>query len=589
MSRTFAGSLTLRALPLLAATAVACARDPAARLQPVQDLLGDLRASVRPAAAGAGSSCLAAARSKDGVFLPAGSPAVLFSSAPHASSLLVADVRSCGGPGRLRIAAESDEAPAVRAVVEVGETVVTRLPAAVGPVRIELEAVGRAGLVVRRLELSQPRPARAAGSVAASPPARRLDVLVYLIDALRRDELGCYGNRRPVSPHLDALAAEGALFADAIAVSSWTRPAVASLFTGLRPTTHGVNDRSDALRPEATTLAELLHGAGYRTGGFVTNPHAGARFGFSQGFERFRGFTHRQVDAFDVNRAFLDWLDAGAADPRPVFAYLHTTDPHGPYEPTAPWRQRFAAGVPPELGSRPSLNELVEKEVAGEEREAAPLRRLYDAEVAANDAAFGELRAALRRRGRWSRTLVVMLSDHGEEFREHGGWEHGYTLHREVLEVPLLIRLPGLPGGVRVRQTVRQVDLLPTILEAVGAPLPPRLEGRSLLPLLSGRQPPASPPVLSYLQFDGRRAAAVTTPSYRLIASLRTAEPELALYDRRHDRLELRDVGAERPVALAYLRHLLRDGETPSAGLAHKVRSFDPETMAQMRALGYAH
>jgi arylsulfatase A-like enzyme len=585
----------LGVLPLLALAGVSagCHRHGAADLRPVRDLTLELRRAAPSANRPAALRCRAAA-SDGAVLLASGSPAVLYSAAPAGASLLLDGVRPCGDKAELKITASSDEAAPVETTLGPREArkAVAALPDAAGPVRIELAAVGGgAGVLVSGLAVAVP-------AVPATPPEKepapvvarageKPDILIYLIDALRRDELGCYGNPRPVSPHLDALAAEGTLFADAVASSSWTKPAVASLFTGLRPITHGVNDRHDALGPDAVTMAELLHAAGYRTGGFVTNPHIGSRFGFEQGFETFRTFHRHHAAAGDVNRAFLRWLDAADNDPRPFFAYLHTIDPHGPYEPADPWRQRFAPGVPAALGSRASLNRLADEQVPDEQSAAAPLRRLYDAEVAGNDAAFGELRAELERRGRWRRTVVIVLADHGEEFWEHGGWEHGYTLHREVLEIPLIVRLPGVAGR-RVRAPVRQIDVLPTVLAIVGAPLPAHLQGASLLPLLLGSEPAVSPPVFSYLRFDGRRAAAATTRRYRLIARLDRDPPAITLYDRRRDAGEIRDVSERRPVALAYLEKLLIGSPAIGGGeVARQAPALDPETVDQLESLGY--
>jgi arylsulfatase A-like enzyme len=251
--------------------------------------------------------------------------------------------------------------------------------------------------------------------------------------------------------------------------------------------------------------------------------------------------------------------------------------------------------VPLALGSRDGLRTVIE---AGRPPTAATLdglRALYDAEVAEVDAAFGELRAGLAARELWEETVVVVLADHGEEFHEHGGWEHGGTLHAEMIEIPLLVRVPGLGAGRRVAALAQQVDVLPALLALAGAPPPPRIDGRSLLPAIAGGElPPA--PALSYQRLGGfvRHGAtggdevAITTSRYRLLLRREDGGRVVRrLYDRRRDPREQRDVHEELPITTAYLESVSRWPPRSAGSLAQPAEPLDPEVVEQLRALGY--
>jgi len=445
-------------------------------------------------------------------------------------------------------------------------------------------------------------PPRAAPAVDAGPDAvpaaapRRPNVLVYLIDTLRRDGLGCYGHPDPVSPHIDALAERGIVFEHAVAQSPWTRPSVASIFTGLWPRRHGVNRIGDALPVEVATLAELLGAAGYRTHGVIANSSVARAFGFDQGFDGYGKPPGGKWWSTDVTEAALAWLDRETGE-GPFFLYLHTVDPHAPYAPPADIRARFASTVPDDgRGGLSWLKRLGRGEIPVTPALLADLRALYDAEVAANDASFGELVAGLGRRGLVDDTAIVVLSDHGEEFFEHGGWDHGKTLYTEVLEVPWIARFPGLPEGLRVDDLVQHVDLLPTLLAYLGLPVPAGLDGRDLLPLLAaadGTREADDPAeadaaaVFSYLDSGTIRAAAVTSGRWRYIDS-RTPQAGAELYDRRRDPEERRDVLGVHPVEGGYLGTLLRARELTPGPIVPAVQAvIDEELRDELRALGY--
>jgi arylsulfatase A-like enzyme len=527
---------------------------------------------------------------------------------PPDAALAIADVRSRDGrPGELRVTVQPEGgeerevarfAPRGRAeTVELGET-------GTEPVRISLTAIpgdsGGQGLLLRGAVIDAPKApavqeriaARAATPASlrtATPAGRPRNVIVYLVDTLRADHVGCYGYVRPVSPRIDAFARYATLFRHAVAQSSWTRPSTATILTGLLPITHGLHRRRHALSGQAVTLAEALHDRGFRTAGFVANGNVARGFGFAQGFETYRLLPRKHHTAADVTARAAEWLD-GWDGQAPFFLYLHTVEPHAPYAPPLPFRQRFAPGVSEELTKMRAIKRLHEGKLAPTPELRRDLIALYDADIAANDAAFGDLLDLLVRRGLWQDTMIVFVSDHGEEFFDHGGWEHGRTLHAEMLDVPLIIRIPGAGTGGIVERQVQHADIVPTILTALGLPVHAAVEGRSLLPWIRGgaAAPADDEEAFSWLDEFGVRAASVTTPAWRLIDT-RSPDADRDLYDRRSDPGERRDLSSGRRVRTGYLATHLRAAERPRArALRPGEGTMDAEVRQQLQALGYA-
>jgi arylsulfatase A-like enzyme len=365
---------------------------------------------------------------------------------------------------------------------------------------------------------------------------------------------------------------------------------MATILTGLLPRTHGVNRKRHALAPEAVTLAEALKGKGYQTAGFVTNGNVARAFGFGQGFDTYELLPRRRSAAADVHARAAAWLEA-RKEGSPFFLYLHTVEPHAPYNPPQPFRQRFAPHVRDEALTRMNLLTRLQ----GGKIPATPgLRRdllsLYDAEIAANDAAFGELLDLLARKGLWEDTVIVFTSDHGEEFLDHGGWEHGKTLHTEMLDIPLILRVPGLGVGKQVERQAQHVDVVPTILSALGLPVPAAVEGRSLVPWMAGAPADEEEQIaFSWLDEYGLQMASATMPDWRLIEK-RSPVSARSLYDRRADPGEKSDLNAERPVRAGYLGTRLKAEENKKRGaLRAGEGAVDAELRQQLRALGYVH
>lgn len=322
---------------------------------------------------------------------------------------------------------------------------------------------------------------------------RPTNVVVVVVDTLRSDHLGCYGYPRPTSPNLDRLAASAHVFDSAVAQSSWTSPSIASLFTSLYPSAHGVTGFGSSLADEFITLAEILEQHGLRTAGFSANmAFINPDRGFDQGFETFEVLVRRarpeekdqklfgKVPAaaeFVTDRALRFLEEAGDG---PFFLYLHYIDPHSPYTAPAPYRDAFVAAADTASdGTDRDLFGYGGSIVAGQD-DVDHLTALYDAEIAYTDAQMGRLFEHLESTGRLDDTIVVVTSDHGEELFDHGGFAHGTTLYREQVQIPLVVRLPGDPGkGRRAQQTVELVDIGPTILDCLGLEDPRPTPGTS--------------------------------------------------------------------------------------------------------------
>jgi arylsulfatase A-like enzyme len=327
----------------------------------------------------------------------------------------------------------------------------------------------------------------AMGCGDAPPP----NLLLISIDTLRADHLGCYGYARPTSPFLDRLASQGVLFEQAHTTAPWTLPSHVSMFTGLYPSQHGVISEDLALPADVPTLAEVLRGRNFSTAGFVSGIYLRPRFGLARGFEHYLAVPTRKkgessgtsLESTDrVSAGGLEWL---AAQPRrPFFLFLHYFDVHSDYHPDP----RFAAlfGGPyqgPVDGTSRQLRAFSRRQISFDADDRARLVDLYDAEIRQFDQALEALFAELQTRGDLAQTIVVVTSDHGEEFFEHGGVMHGRTQYQELLRVPLILVGPGIPQGLRIDQPVSLVDLAPTLLTLLGVGSQSAFAGQDLASL----------------------------------------------------------------------------------------------------------
>jgi arylsulfatase A-like enzyme len=443
----------------------------------------------------------------------------------------------------------------------------------------------------------------------------RPNILVVLVDTLRADRLGAYGSTRGLTPFLDGLAARGCVFERAYAPSPWTNPSVASLFTSRFQSQHGIITFASALAPGERTLAAALREAGYVTGGFVANGLLNPGLGFGRGFDAYQALWPEPVDghpghpgrvrkrrADEINALALDWLDGLPASPaKPVFLYLHYVEPHQPYSPPTPILARLLAGRPaPDLHFL-SQSMTFARVAPPDEATHRDLELVYDAEVASVDASLATLFPALERRGFLRHAIVVVTSDHGEEFKEHGSFGHGGTLFNELIWIPLLLHGPGVTPG-RLGDVVSLLDVAPTLLDLVGGASPPSFEGRSLRDRLvppgwSARLVPRrSHPAAAFSELllpedqEGSRLSpherAIVLGARKLVVG---PEGEKALYDLAHDPGEQNALEPSEDDELLRV-HLagfldLTGGAVPTT----PTQPLDPDTQRRLRAFGYVN
>jgi arylsulfatase A-like enzyme len=326
----------------------------------------------------------------------------------------------------------------------------------------------------------------------------RPNIVLVTIESTRADHVGAYGYARATTPALDALASQATLFEDASAVTSWTLPSHASIFTGLYPAAHGVVAYDHRLDDSQTTLAEVLHDSGYQTAAVVSGPFLRSIRNLDQGFELYdqsvthpdgSRAAHDDVTNPEVERLAEQFLRSGRDPERPFFLFLYLWDVHYDYIPPPPFDTMF---VPPDA----EPVDVRGYEVGGEVSAGSTAAQMeyvlaeYDGEIAATDALLGRLFGVLEELGLWDETAVVVTADHGEEFFEHGHKGHRNNLYRESLHVPLIVKLPGRHRASRSTEPVSLVDLFPTILRIAGVQEIPYQHGRSLFdPAASGTRP----------------------------------------------------------------------------------------------------
>jgi arylsulfatase A-like enzyme len=503
--------------------------------------------------------------------------------------------RFVGGDGTLAVHLQSDDVLEQRlaSLTGEGELEITLPVGPSEPIRLSLAAIpagpgGEGAGVALDLptiwsdaptEIVRPAP-RVAREIVDRP-----NVIIYLVDTLRADHLGCYGHQRGVSPRIDRFAEGATLFENTRAQAPWTLPSVASVMTGLWPPSHGVFEDTRRLAPEAVTLAEVLRDAGYQTAAVVTNGFATGAYGLDQGFDELTLIKTGHRKSHLVHRAAVAWLED--RDPeRPFFLYLHTIDPHKPYLPTQELRQRFA----------PEAEEIWREIVANPRRQRWPptdpvvaqLRALYDAEIAENDASFGDTLDALASAGLYDDALIVFLSDHGEEFHEHHSWTHAADLFREVLNVPLIVKLPRQRHGHRVSALAQQIDLMPTLLTYLGIPGPPT-QGR-LLPTLLGPDEPTpvdSQRVFSHTKRKNQTTASIIDSAWKYIRRVDSKGVTSRLYNWHDDPHELNDRTADYPVLANLLAVEIQRQLAASTPPGAAEATPDEEVLDNLRALGY--
>ena len=376
------------------------------------------------------------------------------------------------------------------------------------------------------------------GLQACARSGDQFNLIVITLDTLRADALGTYGNPYGHSPHIDAFAKDAVVFENAIAAIGTTFSSHSTIFTGKYPKNHGVMWNGDALDNRFTTLAEILSAAGYETAALVSLGSMLSRGGLQQGFSTVSDLVESEPalrDGVDVNEMAISWLDS--REERPFFLWLHYFEPHAPYRLTQFARERMAGYQGP-LAAGASVKAFYSlgHEIPWTPEEVRALRALYDGEVRETDRLIGEILDVLRRRELVSKTLVVIAADHGQALGEQGQIGHGFLLTQTVLHVPLMVRLPRVAPR-RISNRVSLVDLTPFLIDSLGLPVPPDLDGQSLAGLLVGESQPSRLYFAEVRQIGSRLASIrkrLTDPKRRARALLAAVEQDpgaVAIFD----------------------------------------------------------
>ncbi len=529
----------------------------------------------------------------DGLLLPEGGILSFNLLRPGATQLMLDIAARDGGSGQLEVSVVGDSgafasvsrAPADGTAPESLAPISSREAA----VTVSLQAI-LGDVVLRDARLVRRMADDDAAVPRALPPVR--NVLLMVVDTLRADRLRVYNRSSRVNTrHLDQLARSAVVFERATAQGNWTKPSVATILSGLYPTTHGAYTHKAMLDPSIATAPAHLRRMGFESTGFVANGYISSRFGFEKGWDRFESYPQEGKSSragavlADVGR----WMKQRSGTGR-FFTYVHTVDPHAPYAaPRHFWSQYDRSvyrGVVRPRQTATLINRIKAGTLLLGSYDVRRLKALYNGEISYHDEVFGALLREMKQRRIFDDTVVIVTSDHGEEFLDHGSVGHGHSLFEELVHVPLIIRVPdGFPiAGRRVRAEVGLVDILPTMCDLLQVPCPPAVQGRSLVPLMTTDTELPETPTIA--EFPNERQYAVTTEAYKAIFRGFDA----ALYDMA-DNDETLDVGPDHPILLMAMTdrlgaHVGR-ARARIGGDNRPAASLDAETQARLRALGY--
>lgn len=403
------------------------------------------------------------------------------------------------------------------------------------------------------------------------------------------------------TPRFERFANEGVTFVEARSSSSWTRPAVATMLTSVQPSVHGILSYDAKLGSAVPYLPEILQRNGYRTLIVTKNLMVSRTFGFFRGFDEAHEIYWKlesgQLDSDPERQAEQIWsryveAAVGAPGPRPFFVYLHELDPHSPYDPPEPYDSLYDFGY---QGSAESTGQAIlamrlrPDEVHPDD--VRHLESLYRGEVALMDRYLGGILDALTARGLAESTLVILLSDHGDEFWDHGSIGHGHTVYEEQLRIPFLMRLPGvLPAGRRVAANVGLVDLTPTLLDLLGFDVPDSMQGESLLAYLGSKEQDL--PLRASFGTSAFDSESVVFGRWKLIRDEGKELPRVTLFDIKNDPRESVNLADEHPVVVGALEQMRRWQLEIAKRLDIPREAIDshdvPERVRQkLEALGY--
>jgi len=442
------------------------------------------------------------------------------------------------------------------------------------------------------------------------------NIVLLLIDDLRADHLHCYGYDKPISPNIDALSKEGVLFSNAYVAAPWTLPSVVSLFTSLYPTEHGINDHRFKLSSKVPTLPGELKKLGYRVGIFTNSPWVSIRYGIGREADFFdrpylsihhvfyflnkyspfkldNGITRRFLFSDKgLTTRFLNWSGSVIENKGKFFAYLHLLGPHVPFSSPAAYRKKLGLEKAPRLNPPGSGSLISFKEQPSLEDE--DLRELignYDAAIMYSEEVVGILIEGLKTMGIYDDTVLIITSDHGEEFYDHQGWYHGGSLYEEQSRIPLILAWPGhFPRSIRIDEQISQIDIMPMLLHLLEEETPRQTTIQDLLSAAKEKRRYERDIIYNEVIFEDRGARAVREGRYKLIYGYNNKGKEaILLFDLEADPKELRNIYQEEPEIASRLLAKLKQVHTQLLEKQEKIEKAESDhlTTQKLRALGY--
>ncbi|MBN2372275.1 sulfatase [bacterium] len=426
----------------------------------------------------------------------------------------------------------------------------------------------------------------------------RPNIFIILIDALREDHLGCYGYYRDTSPHIDEFARDSKKFEGVISACSWTSPSIASLFTSLYVSSHGLMTHSqkctDILNPQFETLAEALKKKGYTTAAFIANRWIREEFNYNQGFDTFEqvGGDIPRPGAAAVKERVILWLKDRPK--QPFFAYIHFMDVHGPYYPPYPYNTFFTRKNRRELTDQ-EYNKLRYLKYEGQ-RDLNFYISQYDGGIRYCDYNIGKIMQYLREAGLYNDSVIILTSDHGEAFFEHGECDHGFTLYNEEIRVPLIIRLPPSASS-EINDCIlpQLIDIGVTILDMIGARFPYDVDGLSLLcAIKKGKVDQWRDAQFSEEYMKGFPKAAMIKEGIKYIYNIFEGRI-VEVYDMADDDREQNNLAAAHSFSDFYacIEKQIQEWLTGKECLRNKISgkrdraNIDARTLEQLKSLGY--
>ena len=456
----------------------------------------------------------------------------------------------------------------------------------------------------------------------------RPNIVLYTIDTLRADHASLYGYSRDTTPFLKKLGATGIVFEDCQAQATWTKASIASLMTSLYAFTHGIIRDSDTIPSGATTLAEQMRASGYVTASIVSTPFVGRATGLERGFDYVLEYpvvlrehnqqAERDTDSEALNRVVFPWLDRHRDEP--FLLYAHATDPHAPYNPPPPFEAKFANAAQSAAFQKTYRDmrgdhqygggvvvspEIAKKAGVDPDRFIHQAMDRYDGEILHNDHSLELLAGKLKQLGVLDNTIIVVVSDHGEEFWEHGWTGHGQSVYQELTHSLFLMWNPKMfYTPRRVKEPVQLIDVMPTLLEAAHVKIPELTEGQSLIPLAQGQAFKrrglvvasrfAAPKSEGLVPENATDSFAIMDSKWKFIyrKSPKAGLKNVELYARSTDRAELHDLAEQNPLEVEQKISALRlwiDAQNKIRDLVGRTGSskLDGVTMQRMRSLGY--